>query len=532
MNRTSSARPEVSLRLRPPQVMLAVLLVLVLGGIVWNSFHVSEQRAAESVFRLTTETSNANVVFTQRESTRYALIVERWLGQGATRREVQIARALLEQRLSVKDATGRESRAATSQAYQEALAKIDAAVAAQRPGLLDDHHNARETIQPLLDDFNAESRDLLTKYQQQADDRYRELTVASANTDRNIAWLLSAFFIGLITLLIWVGATTMRDFRAARQRITSDSEQLANARKALEFASAVERGQSQILERIAVGSPLHIIQKLIVDLAHQVSESHMSMSLGTSDVIACCGIKPVGESVTINFGHSATGDHAGNVQIYSGNPAPVSSDEIAIARRFADLATIAVERHANDSLLRQQASFDPLTGLANRALLLTRLEAALHRATRTGDVAVLYCDLDRFKPVNDHMGHEAGDILLKEAAQRLQKVVRSADTVARIGGDEFVLVCEGLSNPAFAEELAVRVQEALSTPFIIRDIPVIVDVSIGIAHATEATEITAAELINRADGAMYQAKASHKQRWAVVFPSPTEPQESISEVSS
>lgn len=532
MKKQSAQSDELSLRLRPAQLVLAVFLVLVLGGLVWNSFHVSEQRAAESVFRLTTETTNANVVFTQRESTRYALTVERWLGQGATRRDVQIARALLEQRLSVKDSTGRESRAATSQEYQEALAKIDEAVAAQPPGTLIDHHDVREIIQPLLDDFNSQSRDLLTKYQQQADNRYRELALASANTDRNIAWLLSAFFIGLVVLLGWVGTTTVREYRAARSRISADSEQLAAARKALEFASAIERGQAQILERIAVGSPLQVIQKLIVDLAHQVSESHLMMSLGSSDVIACCGVKPGAESVTINFGHSATGDHAGSLQIYSASDHPISADEIAVARRFADLATIAVERHTNDSLLRQQASFDPLTGLANRALLLTRLEAALHRATRTGDVAVLYCDLDRFKPVNDQLGHEAGDSLLKEAAQRLQSVVRSADTVARIGGDEFVLVCEGLSNPAFAEELAVRVQEALSAPFFIRDASVVVDVSIGIAHATEETDITAAELINRADEAMYQAKASQQQRWSVVFPTPTKSPETVSEVSS
>ena len=520
------------MRLKPAQLVLAGFLVVLLGGLVWNSFHISEQRAAEAAFLLTTETSNANMVFTQRESTRYSLTVERWLGQGASRREVQLSRAFLEQRLSVKDSTGRESRAATSRTYQEALADLDKLVAEQNPGILADHHNVRMQAQPLLDVFNDESRELLTSYQRDVDRRYRELSVISAQTDRNISWLLVAFFVGLASLLTWVGVTTISNFKVARQRISDDARQLADARRALEYAAAIERGQAQILERIAVGSPLPVIQKLVVDLAHAVTDAHITMTLGDSDVIACCGVKAAAESITMKFGYSATGEHAGSLHIYSGTEEPVSSDHVALARRFADLATIAVERHTNDSLLRQQASFDPLTGLANRALLLTRLEAALHRATRTGDVAVLYCDLDRFKPVNDVLGHEAGDALLKEVARRLQSVVRQADTVARIGGDEFVLVCEGLSNPSFAEELASRVQEVLSAPFEIKDSAVLVDVSIGIAHATEETQITAAELINVADRAMYAAKGSTTSRWSVMFPMPTESPETISEAVS
>ncbi|MDQ3928759.1 MAG: GGDEF domain-containing protein, partial [Chloroflexota bacterium] len=116
--------------------------------------------------------------------------------------------------------------------------------------------------------------------------------------------------------------------------------------------------------------------------------------------------------------------------------------------------------------LEHQAFHDPLTDLPNRALLADRLEQAVVRAKRRGtQVAVLLLDLDRFKTVNDSLGHNAGDELLVAAAERLKTCVRSEDTVTRLGGDEFAVLLEGITSPVRAERVARRIIQALESPF-------------------------------------------------------------------
>lgn len=162
--------------------------------------------------------------------------------------------------------------------------------------------------------------------------------------------------------------------------------------------------------------------------------------------------------------------------------------------------------------LADQALRDPLTGLANRILLRDRLAHALAAAGRDGDpVAVLYCDLDGFKTVNDQLGHDAGDILLRHVAGRLQEAVRGADTVSRPGGDEFVVVAPATSDPE-AEHLADRIIRTLSEPVRLQGVEVNVGVSIGIA-AMRTPSADPTELLRDADTALYRAKRLGRGRW-------------------
>jgi diguanylate cyclase (GGDEF)-like protein len=155
--------------------------------------------------------------------------------------------------------------------------------------------------------------------------------------------------------------------------------------------------------------------------------------------------------------------------------------------------------------LAHQALHDALTGLPNRALLLDRLDQALAQAERTGSaVAVLFLDLDRFKLVNDSRGHAAGDELLVRVAERLREVVRPADTVARFGGDEFVMICQDAGVVGHAMHLADRVAEVFRAPFPLGADDMFLNASIGIAVSDGRT--SSAELLRNADAAMYQAK--------------------------
>jgi len=158
--------------------------------------------------------------------------------------------------------------------------------------------------------------------------------------------------------------------------------------------------------------------------------------------------------------------------------------------------------------LRHQALHDELTDLPNRALLYDRMEAALSAAERSGEpAALLLIDLDRFKEVNDTLGHDSGDRLLEEVAVRLQEVVRRGDTLARLGGDEFAVLLRGIPHRGVAAELAARLQAALARPFTLNGVVAVLDASIGIAHCPEhGTDVHT--LVQRADVAMYDAKRS------------------------
>ena len=164
------------------------------------------------------------------------------------------------------------------------------------------------------------------------------------------------------------------------------------------------------------------------------------------------------------------------------------------------------KRRQLESQLTHQAFHDPLTGLANRALFTDRVTHALDRSSRSGEqLAVLFIDLDDFKTVNDSLGHAAGDDLLIGVAARLETCLRGGDTCARLGGDEFGVLLEGLRPPEEAEEVAVRIAEALETPFETAGNEVYARASIGVALGSTATG--ASELLRHADVAMYRAKA-------------------------
>jgi diguanylate cyclase (GGDEF)-like protein len=207
-------------------------------------------------------------------------------------------------------------------------------------------------------------------------------------------------------------------------------------------------------------------------------------------------------------GHDGeAGKVLGTFATYFEAPRGPTDDERRDVARITALATIALERHRDEGDLRRANLRDPLTGLANRRLFIDELGAALRRARRRrADVTVLFLDIDHFKVLNDSMGHLVGDEVLRIVANRVQQAVRPHTVVARFGGDEFTISCEGLSGAAAAETLARELRQAIEAPVQVDDREVFLTVSVGIARG--AGWESPHDLVADADAAMYQAKAA------------------------
>jgi diguanylate cyclase (GGDEF)-like protein len=189
---------------------------------------------------------------------------------------------------------------------------------------------------------------------------------------------------------------------------------------------------------------------------------------------------------------------------------PFPSETLAFVELLAARIGAAIE---TDAALR-----DSLTGLPNERLLYDRLTQALARRSRQpGVLAVLYLDLDHFKRINDTMGgHDAGDAVLIAAADRMRRAVRPGDTVARVHGDEFIVLCEAVPDAPTAEALAERVREAIRQPLDILSEAIVVTASVGVALVgTEPT--TADDVIDRADVAMYRGKTGGRDRVEMII---------------
>lgn len=186
------------------------------------------------------------------------------------------------------------------------------------------------------------------------------------------------------------------------------------------------------------------------------------------------------------------------------------------ATRVVGTTTDTTTRNESARRLQHDALHDALTGLPNRVLFVDRLDQSIRRAQRRHPAtcaAVLFLDLDRFKVINDSLGHACGDQLLQKVARRLEAALRPNDTVARLSGDEFTLLLDDVSDPREATVIAERVLQSLKAPFVIDNRELFIDSSIGIALATAKS--APEQVMRDADVAMYRAKADGKGRHAV-----------------
>jgi diguanylate cyclase (GGDEF)-like protein len=230
-----------------------------------------------------------------------------------------------------------------------------------------------------------------------------------------------------------------------------------------------------------------------------------------------------GLSAVFTFPLRDGSERLGALDLYRSTPGPLDAGTMEAAQTLADVAAAyLLNAQAREDLRdssersRESAMHDSLTGLPNRTLLLERLDHAVLRGSRSGKTAaVLFADLDRFKLVNDLYGHNVGDQLLVAVAERLSAVVRPGDTLARISGDEFVILCEDLDDPGQADVIAARIGEAVREPMVLAGVELDITVSVGIAFSGPGDQLSE-QLLHDADTAMYQAKRKGGARHQIV----------------
>lgn len=331
------------------------------------------------------------------------------------------------------------------------------------------------------------------------------------NTDAQALGLMSAFV--LIFMIRMAGATMAQkedaesSMRASENRFrslvqhSSDLTMVLSVDDRITYASPATVG---LLGR----QPDEVLGMTSAELLHPDDLDRLSREIGPALERSASATDPV--AVRIAHADGSWRD----VEAVITN----LSDEPSVAGYVANLRDIS-ERKQAEALLVHQALHDPLTGLPNRTVILDRAEQMLARSRRSvQSMAAFFIDLDNFKDINDTLGHESGDHVLRAVSDRLRAAVRESDSVGRFGGDEFVVLAEGMSLWEGPQVLAERMRDSLQAPFHVpglQHLPLAVSASIGIASGVRAS---ATDLLRDADIALYRAKSSGKDCYALFEP--------------
>jgi diguanylate cyclase (GGDEF)-like protein/PAS domain S-box-containing protein len=282
----------------------------------------------------------------------------------------------------------------------------------------------------------------------------------------------------------------------------------------------LEHNRREVLEMIAQNQPLDAVLGRVEEMVeHYYPGAVARILLKDGRAAGDRGSRSHSAAAANYQGHltvpirAGDGQMLGHMQIARPEPWQATASELVLLDSKAKLAAMAMEHRELTNRLSYQAQHDPLTGLPNRALLDDRLRQAITLARRQAKmVAVLYVDLDRFKVINDTLGHDVGDLLLRDAAKRLEGTVRESDTLARPGGDEFVAVLSGIETVCDAEIVGERIMEALRDPFQVKGHELFASASVGLSLFPDDGE-DAATLQKHADVAMYEAKNRGRNRF-------------------
>jgi diguanylate cyclase (GGDEF)-like protein/PAS domain S-box-containing protein len=341
-----------------------------------------------------------------------------------------------------------------------------------------------------------------------------------ANPKADLSWIYSLLGIAL-SLLVLVGAIALYIHYLNGRLAKSLAEGLLTEQRLKVFSTAIEQSPTPVL----ITGPDRLIQYVNPKFSEETGYSSAEVLGRTPTFLRseetddsaykdmwshlCHGQRWVGELVTKR--------KSGELNWEEAHVGPVKDSSGAITHFVVVLLDIN-ERKQIHQRLAHSAHYDMLTQLPNRILLFERISQALARAKRNySRLALLFIDLDKFKPINDLHGHAIGDLLLEEAAKRMLGCLRDSDSVGRIGGDEFMVLLPEVANESDASAVAEKILAAINQPFLLGGKTLVISSCIGIALFPEHG-VEVAELAKNADAAMYQAKSLGGNRVSLFAP--------------
>lgn len=507
----------ISFGWRPIHILLIAAIAVLSAALVIVTMTSEAARRAELRDLLASETATMNVFSTQAEAQTLATATERYLAGSTPRRNVQIARATLANRLQIRSAITGVNPAATDAKFLAALDAWDTAFADPPVGPLTGKQRELwvSRLSPANSALEVQARQIVSRSVIEIRSDFEGVATSAAAASRLVRILTAITFLLAVLTALLLTRHIRGTYRFAGNLIEQEKVELSKARDALDAASALDREQASILEMVATGAPLKQVLERIAALVS--SHSGRRSVILEADGLSVMS-RPETQSApatseepmeTLLFGSHEDPPFDGRMDVSSDPALPLTEADMEICRRGVDLATIAFTRDRSARILLYQATHDSLTGLPNRVHLVQQLSRTIEDNV---PCALLFCDLDGFKAVNDSLGHAAGDDLLRHVAERIRECVRHEYLVSRIGGDEFVVVVENPADIAEVHSVASSIAAEIARPFAIGDTHVSISASIGIAESVgRAADVD--DLLLQADMAMYRAKQAGGASW-------------------
>lgn len=482
------------LSLRPAQIGLAFGVLGLLVALLSTSWVSVNAHDKEIQGLFSEEGDGTAMTFAQRESFGVVIAIDDWARGGAAAREVQIARALLGQRLQVVTASGATTFELTDAPYRAALAEVDDAIRALEDLPTDERASIRREIEPMLDDFESRSRELSAIFQQITREQ-ASAAIEARTTVEQVQGILAALIVLTgVGLAGWLAADLRVAYRRASVRLLAETHRLRSARRRLEFREQLQERARAWTDAVTSGATTaEIARSMRADLGRLLEGVDVAL---VDDGSSRFRFAAVPGQVTSEANHDV-----GRL---------ARADVEAALDRAHEILGVAWTRDHREQVFALERQHDPLTGLPNRERLGPLIADALAEAAshaNEGVVALALVDIDRFADFNSSFGHLEGDRLLVEVARRLVSLCGDDHAVLRLSADEFAVVGAFDSAPRARDEIE-SLAAALSFSREVGDESAAIAVTAG-AVVSRSLEVGPDSLIQRAAAAL--ASAQHAQ---------------------
>jgi len=460
-------------------IAVVVLVVVVVAQVVWAIRSIASYEADRRQF-VSQESDIASLTFTQRESFTLLQRFDRWTLGEASARDVLIARANLAQRLSVVTESGVTTYSATHKEYKNILADLDEVLLEIDEVEDSQIEKFRLDKLPIIIQFDIETRQLSNTFQNVLVNQLRESLRQRVFAESIYIGLLILSLMLFTAVVIWLGSDLVRTYRKTSDRLKIETTVLEINRNRLLFIMNLEKLSATILKEIEENeSTASLHEKIINFVQEQLPDDEVQLTIDNNNY-----------DISVNAGQGLI----------------IEEDRQRVVARAHELLTMINNRDMAQELLNYQANHDFLTGLANRERFALRLNELLQDPNLNTGLLIIALDLDRFSAINNALGFDVGDQLLKEVAMRLQNNFSDTELIARLTSDEFAIITHA-SNLEEAKKKADLIYELTHFTTLLADVTSPISASIGAVWLNDFST-PANEVIGQVSVALQVARES------------------------